>query len=115
MRSAPTDQVGSGLIKGGDVNLAMALVLMMQGGAPGPENGAYLTCLINSAGAYLANQPRREEYVRHLRTACGKERSKLRQVVIQLRVAEGMSDREAGQSADEFFATIERQMLDLQP
>ena len=97
------------------MNLTITLVLMMQAGAPGPENWAYLSCLMNSAGAYLANRPSREKYLRHLRTACGKERAKLRQVVIRRRVAEGMSPREADRSADDFFATIERQLQDLQP
>jgi hypothetical protein len=93
----------------------IALLLSIQASAPGPQNWAYLTCITNSARVYLATRPSRAEYDQHLRSACGEERARLRRQVIERHVRQGQSRTDAERGADEFFATIRIQMLDLQP
>ena len=93
----------------------IALLLSIQASAPGPENWAYLTCITNSARVNLATKPFRAEYERHLTSACGEERARLRRQVIKRQMTQGQSRAEAERGADEFFATIRIQMLDLQP
>ena len=97
------------------MNIALALLISVQAGAPGAENWSYLTCMTNAAGAYLATKPSRAEYARDLGSACGEQRVRLRQEFIRRQLAQGRSKDEADRNADEFFATIRSQMLDLQP
>ena len=93
----------------------LALLLSAQPGAPGPDNWSYLTCMTNSAGIYLTTKPSRAEFARHLGSWCSEQRANLRREFIRRQIAEGRSKSEAEHSADEFFATINIQMLDLHP
>ena len=97
------------------MNLAVALMLLAQASAPGPENWAYLMCMTGSAGEYLATKPSKAEYIRHLRSACRNQRAALRREVIRRQLVGGRSKSEADRDAEEFFAILETQMLDLQP
>ena len=97
------------------MNFGLALLLSIQASAPGPENWTYLTCITNSARVYLSTRPSRAKYERHLTSACGEERVRLRRQVIKRQMTQGQSRAEAERGADEFFATIRIQMLDLQP
>jgi hypothetical protein len=97
------------------MKLGLLLLLWVQAAAPGHANWAYITCITKSAGGYLATGPSTAEYDRHLASACGVERARLRRDVIRRQLLEGRSRAEAERGADEFFATIKTKMLDLQP
>lgn len=97
------------------MNIAMTLLLFTQVMAPGPANMSYIACMTTSASAILGTQPSRADYRRHLSTVCAHERAALRRVVVRKRIGEGRTQRLAERDADEFFAVIETQMLDLQP
>ena len=97
------------------MNLVVALLLSAQASAPGPENWAYLACMTRSAGVYLATRPSRADYERHLAAACSEERARLRREVMERQMSQGQARAEAERGADEFFATIRTQLLDLQP
>lgn len=97
------------------MNFGLALLLSIQASAPGPENWAYLKCITKSTRMYLTTKRSQAEYERHLTSACGEERAKLRGQVIKGQMAQGQSRAEAERGADEFFATVRTQMLDLRP
>jgi hypothetical protein len=71
--------------------------------------------MTTSASAFLQSKPSRQEYRRHIRTACQEKRAELREIVIQRQTTKGRSKQQAERDADEFFSVIETQMLDLQP
>ena len=97
------------------MKIAATLLLLLQFSAPGPENWSYLTCMASSASVFLRNNPSRDEYRRHIGTACNNEKARLRRHIVEQQIAKGRSLSQADQDADEFFAIIGAQLLDLQP
>jgi len=93
----------------------VALFLLVQISAPGPENWAYVTCITSSASEVLKDSPTPEEYAQRLERLCPAERAVLRQSIVRRHIEAGRSRAEANADADEFFAEIRRQMLSLQP
>ena len=91
------------------------LMLLAQVSAPGPENWAYLNCILSSSNSVLETHPSRADFERRLRAACPREKAALRTVVVNKQVAAGRSAAQAEGDADEFFQAIWLQMLDLQP
>lgn len=94
--------------------VALAL-LLSQVAAPGPENWAYVTCMISSASESLKDNPSRAEFQRRLQTMCKEEEAPLRRLIMRNQLDKGRSRTQAEADAEGLFAEIRLQMLSLEP
>jgi hypothetical protein len=94
---------------------APLLLLTMQVAAPGPANWAFVTCMTSSASEMLRDKPSREIFRHRLADACPEQRARQRQFIVDQQVGRGRSRTQAEGDADEYFAIIEEQLLDVQP
>lgn len=83
--------------------------------APGPENWAYVNCMISAATQAAQEGHSETAFKRHLEGECQKERITLRHVIVRKQIASGHTSERAHLDADVFFAVILKQMLSLRP